>query len=60
MAHPRTDIHLKPIHQAVFLFAASLLMAFAELWDPARHTVPYLLMANFPLAEWKLERLQTG
>jgi len=60
MAHPRTDIHLKPIHWAIFLFAASLLMLFAELWDPARYTVPYIFMAIFPLAAWKLERLQTG
>jgi hypothetical protein len=60
MAHPQSDIHLKPIHWVVFLLAASLIMLFAELWDPARYTVPYLLMAIFPLMAWKLERFQTG
>jgi len=58
-SHPRTDIRLKPIHWVAFLLAASLLMAFAELWDPARYTVPYLLMVILPLAAWKLEKLQT-
>ncbi len=59
MAHPRTGIRLKPIHWVAFLLAASLLMALAELWDPARYTVPYLLMALLPLAAWKLEKSPT-
>jgi len=49
----------KPIHWAAFLLAASLLMLFADLWDPARYTVPYLLMAIFTNGSWKLEKLQT-
>jgi hypothetical protein len=57
LVHPRKNFHLKPIHWVAFLLAASLLMLFAELWDPARYTVPYLLMAILPLAAWKLEKL---
>jgi len=57
--HPRTDIDIKPIHWTIYLLAASLLMAFAELWDPARYTIPYLLMAIVSLAAWKLDKLQT-
>ena len=57
--HPRKEFNLKPIHWAAFLLAGSLLMLFAELWDPARYTAPYLLMAILPLAAWKLEKLQT-
>jgi hypothetical protein len=59
LAHPRKDFNLKPIHWAAFLVAVSLLMFFAELWDPARYTVPYLLLVFFPLAAWKLEKLPT-
>jgi hypothetical protein len=57
---PRTEIDIKQIQWAVFLLAASLLMLFAELWDPARYTIPYLLMAIIPLAAWKLDKLQAG
>jgi hypothetical protein len=59
LAHPRKGFNMKPIHWAAFLLAASLLMLFADLWDPARYTVPYLLMAILPMAAWKLEKLQT-
>ena len=58
VAHPRSDIHLKPIHWVVLLLAASLIMLFAEIWDPARYTVPYVLMVIIPWAAWKLEGLQ--
>jgi hypothetical protein len=58
MAQPRSDIHLKPIHWVVLLLAASLIMLFAEILDPARYTVPYVLMAITPWAAWKLEGLQ--
>jgi hypothetical protein len=60
VAHRRSDILLKPIHWVVFLLAASLIMLFAEVWDPARYTAPYVLMAIFPWAAWKLEGLQKG
>jgi hypothetical protein len=58
--HPGTKIQIKPIHGVVFLLATSLLMLFAELWDPANFTVPYLLMAIIPLAAWRLERVPTN
>jgi hypothetical protein len=60
IVHPRTNVNLKPIHWAVFLLTASLFMSFAELWDPAHYTIPYLLMVIIPVAAWKLDKLQTG
>ena len=56
--HPHTNLNLGPTHWAAFLLAASLLMLFAELWDPAQYTIPYLLMGFIPIAAWKLDKLQ--
>ncbi len=40
---------------AALPMAASLLLLFAELWDPARYTVSYLLMAFLPFLTWRYE-----
>jgi hypothetical protein len=58
--HPQTKLNLGPTQWTAFLLAASLLMLFAELWDPAQYTIPYLLMVIIPIAAWKLDKLQTG
>jgi hypothetical protein len=57
--HPQMRTNLSPTHWAAFLLTASLLMLFAELWDPAQYTIPYLMMAVIPVAAWKLDKLQT-
>lgn len=45
-----------PVPRAAALpMAASLLLLFAELWDPARLTLPYLLMAFLPFLTWRYE-----
>jgi Glycosyltransferase family 87 len=33
----------------------SLLLLFAEFWDPLRFTIPYLLMIGLPACVWKVE-----
>jgi hypothetical protein len=40
---------------AALPMAVSVLLLFSELWDPARFTVPYLLMACLPLVTWRYE-----
>ena len=40
---------------AALTMAASLLLLFAELWDPLRSTLPYLLMLALPAIAWRLE-----
>ncbi len=40
---------------AALPMGVSLLLLFAELWDPARYTFPYLLMAILPLVVWRYE-----
>lgn len=35
--------------------AVSVVLLFSELWDPARFTVPYLLMAFLPWLAWRYE-----
>lgn len=41
---------------AALPMTASLILLFAELWNPARYTVPYLLMAILPPLAWYYER----
>ena len=36
--------------------AVSLALLFADLWDPLRYTVPYLLMAALPAFTWMVEK----
>ncbi|MDP2991623.1 MAG: hypothetical protein Q8O57_13765, partial [Kiritimatiellota bacterium] len=40
---------------AALSMAASVLLLFSEFWDPARFTVPYLLMAVLPALTWWYE-----
>jgi Glycosyltransferase family 87 len=45
-----------PVARAAALpMAASVLLLFCEVWDPARFTVPYLLMAVLPALTWWVE-----
>jgi hypothetical protein len=36
--------------------ATSTIFLFSEFWEPARLTVPYLLMAGLPVWTWWVER----
>ncbi len=56
MTYQGPTMQMKPVYGAILLLAASLLVLFSELWDPANFTIPYILMAVIPLAAWKLER----
>lgn len=40
---------------AALPMAVSLILLFSEFWDPARFTVPYLLMAVLPALTWRYE-----
>lgn len=40
---------------AALPMAASLLLLFAGLWNPARFTLPYLFMAFLPALTWHYE-----
>ena len=40
---------------AALPMAASVLLLFSEFWDPARFTIPYLLMAVLPAMTWWYE-----
>jgi hypothetical protein len=40
---------------ATFPMVASVILLFSEFWDPARFTVPYLLMVGLPVAAWMVE-----
>jgi len=44
------------VSPAVMLVVASLVLLFADFWDPMRFTVPYLLMLVLPLLAWWLEK----
>jgi len=41
---------------AALPMAASIILLFSEFWDPARFTVPYLLMAALPALTWLVEK----
>ena len=49
----------QPDHSRAFFvvlpFVCSLVLLFADLWDPLRFTVPYLLMLALPLLAWFFE-----
>jgi hypothetical protein len=49
----------QPDHSRAFLvvlpFVCSLVLLFADLWDPLRFIVPYLLMLALPLLAWFFE-----
>ncbi len=47
---------LKVARLAALPMAASVLLLFCEVWDPARFTVPYLLMAVLPALTWLAEK----
>ena len=53
---PTQAVQPQVLRPVAFLLAASLLLLFAEVWDPTRYTIPYLLMAIFPVLAWKLEK----
>jgi len=37
----------------------SVVLLFAEFWDPARFTIPYLLMLTLPLVAWSWRHVET-
>jgi len=41
---------------AVLPVTASLALLFADLWDPLRYSIPYLLMVVLPLLAWRMEK----
>jgi hypothetical protein len=42
---------------AALPMAVSVILLFSEFWDPARFTVPYLLMISLPAATWWYEKI---
>lgn len=42
---------------AAMPMAVSVILLFSEFWDPARFTVPYLLMAVLPVLTWWYEKV---
>jgi hypothetical protein len=53
---PTQAVQPQVLRPVAFLLATSLLLLFAEVWDPTRYTIPYLLMMIFPVLAWKLEK----
>jgi hypothetical protein len=51
---------LKVLRAAALPMAASVILLFSEFWDPARFTVPYLLMAVIPALTWLVEKRYSG
>jgi hypothetical protein len=51
----RTKGRWSDLQAAALPMMVSVLLLFSDLWDPARFTVPYLLMAIFPFLTWHYE-----
>jgi len=47
---------IKINYAAALPVAVSFTLLFADLWDPLRYTVPYLLMAALPAFTWMVEK----
>jgi hypothetical protein len=41
---------------ATLPIVVSVILLFSEFWEPARFTVPYLLMAGIPALAWRYEK----